>query len=290
MLLTKVFNKGGLNTMKSIKVISPVILLLVILMGWVELAYSRPSATALKPRGVGQSSKNRSANHTTIWELPNKNEFDLKRSMGMDYDQPDIMTHAKPKEKVSTDSVTSIMMGFNFVVKDKSMPKKVADTLVANLLNKTYLHTSGGVGSKKPDLMRHLKDVVRKHSHVARSLEVLLKNIQNSKVRSKLKNGDYENLLIFVASLREFNSAAQSAKQLTAGKVLLNLGSHAGEAVTWPDATRENYMSLVKTYTKKRADASGPEKALNDTLFHRGYKDLKEQLNRKREFAKECKV
>ena len=270
--------------MKSIKVISPGILLLAMLMGWVELAYSRPGV-AVKPRGR-QSSRMDRTNNTSVWAVPNQQEMELEHSLGMDRNQPDVMTHVKlRREKMKKDALEKIMTDINLVVKNKnkSMSRKEADVLTQFLVDKSSMRT----GNKK-ELIHHLSVVARKHYHVGKSLQVLRTHVQNNRV--KLSAGQYENLLNFFASLREINPLAQNSTKVTAATVLLNLGANAGDVVTWPDATRKNAMSLFKTYVRERADASGPEQALEATLKNRGYKSVAERFNRMKDIFENCKA
>ncbi len=268
--------------MKSIKVIFPGVLLLVLLMSWVELAYSRP--VAVKPRpSVRPPWANGGAGSTM--ELPNKQQVKLEYSIGMTRKEPEIITHAKKSdEKMTTDALANVMKNVNLVVKNtKSMSKKESDVLVQFLVDKSPIRTTN-----KTELIHNLNAVIQKHSDVAQSLKRLQENIQQNQMH--LSQGQYGNLLIFVGSLKEISPFVPT-KEVTAPRVLLNLGAHVDEMAIWqPKATREEAISLLEMYTRERAGASGPENALKSTLKHRGYTDVAKQLNRMKDIVENCKV
>ncbi len=265
------------------KVISTGILLLVLgLMSWVELAYSRPAAVKSRVSQSDHSKMNRSNNITTMWSVFDQKQHQLQQQVGMFNEQPDYIIYVKKKDEKQEDAIANVITKINLVVKNKtqSMPKTEADDLVKFLVSEVTMHKSN-----KLELVRNLNLVVRKHPHVAQSLKVLQEKIQDKKMR--LTDGDFTNILIFVGSLREISSLIQPTESATVETVLLNLGAHVGEVVTWPDViTRENFLSLLKMYIRERADASGPAQALQSTLINRGYTDVTKRLNRMEEIFK----
>ena len=268
--------------MKSIKVIFPGVLLLVLLMSWVELAYSRPVAVKPHSRVVRPSWVNGTG---SAMDLPTKQEVKLQYSIGVTRKDSEFITHAKKSdEKMPTDTLANVMKNVNLVVKNtKSMSKKEADVLVQFLVAKSPIRTTN-----KTELIHNLNAVIQKHSDVAQSLKRLQENIQQNQMH--LSQGQYGNLLIFVGRLKEISPFVPT-KEVTAPRVLLNLGAHVDEMATWqPKATREEAISLLEMYTRERAGASGPEGALKNTLKIRGYTEVAEQLNRMKDIVENCKV
>lgn len=259
-----------------------------LIISWVDFADSRPAAVASRNR-LSKSvlpRLNGGANKTTMWSLSYQQMVELERSVGIEWHQSDTIIHAKyvnGKKEQMIDQIAKIMTSIDFIVKNKAMSRKEANELIKFLLSKAIIYA----GNKK-ELIHRLNVVVQKHPSIVQSLKVLRQNIQDQ--RLQMEAGDYVNVLLFIGMLREIDPSAQFAEVVTPETVLLKLGAYVGEMVIWPDAARENFILLLKTYIRERADASGPAEALKAVLKNRGYTDVEAQVNWMRDAVNPLKV
>ncbi len=182
------------------------------------------------------------------------------------------------QEDQARDAQTKFENAMKAVIQPVSGVKRVSSQDISEAVKKL-----NKVAQMDEKSVRNLQQAINNHKGIASAVVNLAKN------SASVNKGDVRVALQFVSHMNKVNPVG--ANVVGSGEaVLLAISSRVDEIVkNWSGSEKASVMGFMTTYMKNFSVIKGSAGAVTATLNERGFKSLKDQVERLREIERGCK-